>query len=392
VFSHRLPPDLAPNQLTRTIAALRAGGVPLIDLTASNPTTCGFDYPPGLLDGLADPRGLHYEPQPLGLATAREAVASDYARRSLHLSPDRIVITASSSDSYSLLFKLLCDPGDSVLVPAPGYPLFEHLARLDGVTARPYRLEYHGRWTLEVPHLGALADSRTRAVLAVSPNNPTGSILTRAETGDLHAFCASRGLALIGDEVFCDYPLMPGAEASPSVLDGRHALAISLGGLSKSVGLPQLKLGWMALGGPQALVGAALQHLEIIADTYLSVATPVQAALPHLLEQGARVRRQIADRVLLNYDVLRNLAEHHPACRVLPAEGGWSAVVQGPAIMPDEARAIALARNTGVLVYPGYFFDFDRDGYVVMSLLVPPADFRAGASRVLEALDGPADP
>jgi aspartate/methionine/tyrosine aminotransferase len=390
VFSHRLPADLEPNPLTRAIAALRAAGVPLIDLTASNPTTCGFEYAPGLLEALADPRAMRYDPQPLGLESARETVAAEYARRSASVAPERVVMTASSSDSYSLLFKLLCDPGDSVLVPAPSYPLFEHLAGLDGVTARPYRLEYHGRWTLDVHELGALADARTRAVLAVSPNNPTGSILTRAETGDLHAFCASRGLALIGDEVFCDYLLVPGGDASPSVLNGGEALAISLGGLSKSVGLPQLKLGWMAVGGPEALVGPALQHLEIIADTYLSVATPVQVGLSRLLEHGGRVRQQIADRVLLNYSVLRTLAEDHPACCVLPAEGGWSAVMQGPAIMPDEARAIGLARNAGVIVYPGYFFDFDRDGYVVMSLLVPPAEFRAGASRVLETME-PAD-
>ena len=390
MFSHRLPPDLEPNPLTRAVAALRADGVPLIDLTASNPTTCGFDYPLDLLEGLADRRALRYEPQPLGLESAREAVAAHYVRRSVAVSPDRIVLTASSSDSYSLLFKLLCDPGDSVLVPAPSYPLFEHLARLDGVTARPYRLEFHGRWTLDVHELSALADARTRAVLAVSPNNPTGSILTRAETRELHAFCASRGLALVGDEVFCDYLLMPDADASPSVLKEEQALAISLGGLSKSVGLPQLKLGWMVMGGPDGLVRPALQHLEIIADTYLSVATPVQVAVSHLLERGTLVRQQIADRVLLNYNVLRSLAEHYPACRVLPAEGGWSAVVQGLAVMPDEERAIALAQGAGVLVYPGYFFDFDRDGYVVMSLLVPPAEFRAGASRVLETIDGPA--
>jgi len=390
VFSQRLPPDLDPNRLTRVVAALRADGVPLIDLTASNPTTCGFDYPLGLLEGLADRRALRYEPQPLGLASAREAVAADYARRSVAVSPDRVVLTASSSDSYSLLFKLFCDPGDAVLVPAPSYPLFEHLARLDGVTARPYRLEFHGRWTLDVHEMSALADARTRAVLAVSPNNPTGSILTRAETRERHAFCASRGLALVGEEVFCDYLLMPDADASPSVLDEEQALTISLGGLSKSVGLPQLKLGWMAFGGPDSLVRPALQHLEIIADTYLSVATPVQVAVSHLLEHGAPVRQQIADRVLLNYNVLRSLAEHHRACRVLPAEGGWSAVVQGPAIMPDEERAIALAQEGGVRVYPGFFFDFECDGYVLMSLLGPPAEFRAGASRVLETIDGPA--
>jgi aspartate/methionine/tyrosine aminotransferase len=391
MFSHRLPPNLEPNPLTRVISELRLAGVPLIDLTESNPTACGFEYPAGLLEHLADARALRYDPQPLGLGVAREAAAADYARRGVDVSAERSVITASSSDSYSLLFKLLCDPGDSVLVPAPSYPLFEHLAGLDAVLAQPYRLEYHGRWTLHVGDLARAAHERTRAVLAVSPNNPTGSMLTRAESRELHAFCASRDLALIGDEVFCDYALEPGPEAVRSVLEDAEALTVSLGGLSKSVGLPQLKLGWMAFGGPEELVNAAMQRLEIIADTYLSAATPVQLAAARLLEQGAIVRRQIADRLLLNYAVLRRLAADHPATRVLPGEGGWSAVVQAPAVMSDEARAIALAREGGVLVHPGYFFDFDRDGYFVVSLLARPAEFRAAASRMFHILSSSAD-
>jgi alanine-synthesizing transaminase len=225
-------------------------------------------------------------------------------------------------------------------------------------------------------------------VLVVSPNNPTGSTLTAAELRDLHAFCASRRLALIGDEVFCDYRLQPGPEPARSVLDGAQALTMSLGGLSKSIGLPQLKLGWMALDGPDELLADAVKRLEVIADTYLSAATPVQVAASRLLAEGASVRQQIADRVLLNYTVLRSLAADHPAIRVLPAEGGWSAVVQAPAVMSDEARAIALARQAGVLVHPGYFFDFDRDGYLVVSLLARPDDFRAGASRMFREMDG----
>jgi alanine-synthesizing transaminase len=353
---------------------------------------CGFDYPGDLLDSLADARALRYDPQPLGLPVARDAVAADYARRGIDVSAHCIVITASSSESYSLLFKLLCDPGDSVLVPAPSYPLFEHLARLDAVRLQPYRLEYHGRWTLHADDLARVVDASTRAVLVVSPNNPTGSMLSRAECGELHSFCASRGLTLIADEVFCDYPLDAGPDAVQSVLGGGQVLTVSLGGLSKSVGLPQLKLGWMAVGGPDDLTVPAMQRLEIIADAYLSAATPVQVAAPRLLQSGARVRRQIAERVLLNYKVIGRLAENHPACCVLPAEGGWSAVVQAPAIMPDEARAIALVRDVGVLVHPGHFFDFDRDGYFVVSLLARPEEFREGASRMFSALDRLIDP
>lgn len=387
MFSRRLPPDLQPNRLSHVVSGLRAAGVPFIDLTESNPTRCGFEYPSGLTAWLADASALRYDPAPLGLQAAREAVVADYARRGIDVAPGRTVITASTSESYSLLFKLLCDPGDAVLVPAPSYPLFEHLARLDAVAVQPYRLEYHGRWTLHVDELARVADARTRAVLVVSPNNPTGSILTRTESRDLHAFCASRDLALIGDEVFCDYLLEPGPQPALSVLQDTQALTVSLGGLSKSVGLPQLKLGWMAFGGPTPLVAAAMQRLEIIADTYLSVGTPVQVAAPHVLEHGGSVRQQIADRVLLNYRVLRGLAEEHPAYGVLPAEGGWCAVVQGPAVVSDEARTITLVREAGVLVHPGYFFEFDRDGYFVVSLLVRPEEFRAGASRLFHTMD-----
>ena len=388
MFSTRLPVNLDPNRLARAVSQLRDQGGPLLDLTNSNPTTAGVNYPDGLLECLEDPRSLVYEPRPLGLAAARDAVAADYARRGVIVAADRIVMTASSSESYSLLFKLLCDPGDSVLVPVPSYPLFEHLASLDGIHVRPYRLELQDRWTLPLDEIDRAVDTRTRAVLVVSPNNPTGSVLTRAETRELHALCARHDLALIGDEVFGDYTLEPGPHAGRSVLDERNALTVSLGGLSKSVGLPQLKLGWMAFAGPDGLVEAALHRLEIIADAYLSVGTPVQAAAARLLERGTCVRRQISDRVLLNYGVLRTLAGPYPSCRVLAAEGGWSAVVQTPAIGPDEERAIALARHKGVLVHPGYFFDFDRDGFFVVSLLVPPDDFRTGVARMLETFDG----
>jgi alanine-synthesizing transaminase len=391
MFSTRLPANLDPNPLARAVSQLRAQGVPLLDLTSSNPTTAGFTYPEDLLECFEDPRSLVYDPRPLGQPAAREAVAADYARRGIAVAAGRVVVTSSSSESYALLFKLLCDPGDSVLVPVPSYPLVEHLAALEGIAIRPYRLEFHGRWTLHVDDLTRAIDARTRAVLVVSPNNPTGSILTRAESCELHAFCAAHDLALIGDEVFCDYPLEPGPHAGRSVLEAREALAISLGGLSKSIGLPQLKLGWMAISGPDALVGPALQRLEIIADTYLSVATPVQVAAARLLEHGAVVRRQIADRVLLNYRVLRTLASEHPAWRVLPAEGGWSAVVQAPAIASDDARAVTLVRERGVLVHPGYYFDFDRDGFFVVSLLVRPDEFRAGASRMFEIMNGTTD-
>ena len=357
-----------------------------MDLTESNPTAAGFDYPDGLTASLADPAGLTYDPQPLGRLSARDAVAADYARRGITVSPDRVALTVSSSESYSHLFKLLCDPGDNVLVPVPSYPLFEHLAALDAVAMRPYPLEYHGRWTLDVAHLSERLDERTRAVLIVSPNNPTGSRLRRAELGALESLCAERRIALIGDEVFADYSLAEVPDAAASVLAAQHCLAVSLGGLSKSVGLPQFKLGWMAFAGPAAIVDDALARIEVIADTYLSVSTAVQVAVPRVFTLGAEVRRQIADRVLLNDALLRRVATAYPSCRVLPGEGGWSAVVQVPAIEDDEHTVMRLLDRADVLVHPGYFFDFPRDGFLVVSLLVQPTAFESAVQRMFREL------
>src|SRR5436190_6164155 len=276
MFSPRLPPTLIENALTAAVAHRRASGPAFVGLTASNPTAAGFTYSSELLAPLSTPAVLVYDPQPLGLPSARSAVAADYARRGVEVVPERIVLTASSSESYSFLFKLLCAPGDNVLVPVPSYPLFEHLASLDAVEVRPYALEFHGRWTLERAAIERAIDARTRAVLVVSPNNPTGSRLRRSELRDLEALCAARDLALIGDEVFADYPLSAVPDAASSVLAADECFVAALGGLSKSVGLPQLKLGWMALGGPAPLVSGALVRVEIIADMYLGVSPMVQ--------------------------------------------------------------------------------------------------------------------
>jgi aspartate/methionine/tyrosine aminotransferase len=387
MFSSRLPRTLAPNALSVEIARRRVRGPAFVDLTETNPTAAGFNYSEAIVAALNDPAALAYDPQPFGPRAARDAVAEDYARRGVQVEPDRIVLTASSSEAYSYLFKLLCDPGDSVLVPVPSYPLFEHLAALDAVTIRTYPLEFHGRWTLDVDHLAGLVDARTRAVLVVSPNNPTGSRLRRAELEALDVLCAERDIVLIGDEVFADYVLSDVGEAVTTVLESRECVAVSLGGLSKSAGLPQLKLGWMAFGGPAPRVAAVLDRLEVIADTYLSVSSPVQVAAPRLLELGTDIRRQIRDRVLLNYAELRRRAPEFPACAVLPVEGGWSAVVQVPAIDDDERTAMRLLERGDVLVHPGYFFEFPRDGYVVVSLLAEPQAFAEGIGRMFETLD-----
>jgi aspartate/methionine/tyrosine aminotransferase len=364
--------------------ALARGRVPsFIDLTESNPTRAGFAYPPGLLASLTSEQGLTYEPAPLGLPAARGAVAADYGRRGVSISADRVVITASTSEAFSLLFKLLCDPGDCVLVPRPSYPLFEHLTRLEGVECGPYELDYHGTWHINLDSMARAVTARTRAVLLVSPNNPTGSIAKGEELSAIGDLCGARGLALIGDEVFADYPLHEHLEAGPSVLSRPKALTFGLGGLSKTVGLPQLKLGWIGVAGPDDLVHAALDRLAVICDAYLSVSSPVQVATPRLLTEGASVREQIAARVGANYRHLREALRTHPACTLLDAEAGWSAVIQVPATIGEEALVLDLLERRGVLVHPGYFFDFPREAFLVVSLLPRASDFQVGLDRVL---------
>jgi len=386
MFSSRVPGDLGPNSVAAAVERMRLSGRGFDDLTVSNPTDAAIEYPAGLLAGLADPKALRYDPQPFGLAVARDAVSAEYAHRGLRVPSSHILLTASSSESYGLLFKLLCDPGESVLVPTPSYPLFEHLTRLDCVHALPYRIEYHGTWTIDLEDLRYAIDETTRAILVVSPNNPTGAWLKRDELTALVELCAAHHLALIGDEVFADYPIDPAPGAVRSVLDQGDVLTVSLGGLSKSVGLPQLKLGWMALRGPSALVQPALMRLEIAADAYLSVGTPVQVATPALLEAGRGVRLQIRERVLSNYRQLLLAVTRHPSCQALRVEGGWSAVLRIPHTMPEDECVIRLLEQQHLLVHPGYFFDFPRDGYLVVSLLTRPDVFRSATDRLLAAV------
>ena len=388
-FSRRLPPHAQPNAITLRLDALRAAGTPIVDLTESNPTQMGLRYPERLLAPLSVTAAETYAPEPLGLASARAAVATDCGRRGVTVDPARVVLSASSSESYSWLFKLLCDPGDRVLVPRPSYPLFEHLARLEAVEVETYGLDYHGRWEVDLHSIERGITAATRVVIAVSPNNPTGSYLSAAEADSLIALTARHGVALVVDEVFADYALERSAASVTDIAclaDGRSgALVATLGGLSKSAGLPQLKLGWMVLGGDTGRVAEALAGLELIADSYLSVSTPVQVAAPALLEAGADMRRQIQERTAANLAALRNAAARHPACDVLPVEGGWSAVVRVPATRSEEQLVLHLLEEEHVLVHPGYFFDFPSEAYLVVSLLPPPEVFGEAVERVLAA-------
>jgi alanine-synthesizing transaminase len=387
MISSRLPKNLEPNAVARAIHAKRRAGAAMLDLTATNPTTAGFTYPKDLLEPLANARALEYDPLPLGLWSARAAVAADFRRRGTVISADRVALTSSTSEAYALSFKLLCDAGDAVLVPQPSYPLFEHLTQLESVTAIPYALEYHGSWRIDADSIVKAATDRVRAILIVSPNNPTGSFLHRDDLDAISSLASTHGWAIIGDEVFADYPLDPAPHAA-TVLSGADVLTLSLGGLSKSAGLPQLKLGWIGFGGPPSKVDEVLAAYEVIADTYLSVSTPVQAAASDLIEAGTTIRSQILARVRRNLESLRQHATAHPAVDVLRVEGGWSAVIQLPQLRSEESLVIELLEKDDVLVHPGYFFDFPREAYVIVSLLVEPNTFDRAVARLLARASG----
>ncbi len=297
MFSARTLFDLRPNRLSALLARKRAEGARVLDLTESNPTRTGIPYPSDLLAPLATEGARGYEPTPFGSPAARAAAASELARRGCPAPPERVFLTASTSEAYAFLFKLLADPGDEILVPHPGYPLFEFLARLESVEARGYPLAYDGAWHLDLDALGDALGPRTRAIVVVHPNNPAGVFLKRHELRSLLELCAARAVALISDEVFADYAFADDPERAASAAADGPALAFALGGLSKSCGLPQLKLAWTAVSGPESLREAALSRLELIADTYLSVSTPVQVALPELIARREELQAPIRERV-----------------------------------------------------------------------------------------------
>ncbi len=399
VFSNRTNWPLNPNRLTQELEERRRRGLPVLDLTESNPTRAGFTFnPEEILDALADPRSLNYEPDPCGLRIAREAVATYYAERGIAVDPDRIFLTASTSEAYAYVFRLLANPHDAVLVPRPSYPLFDFLARLNDVEIRPYPLFYSHGWQIEVATAeaivaaGVTGDSgvvlpQTRAILVVNPNNPTGSFLHEDELAGLVECCDRRGLALIADEVFADYGFEPepGARSRVrSVAATNEVLTFTLSGLSKISALPQMKLAWIVLNGPPLLLSSALERLEIIADTYLSVSVPLAHALPRLLEMRHSLQPQVRRRVIENLALLdAALPQDSPLGR-LETEGGWYAVLRVPTIMSDDDWAVELLRDEGVLLHPGHFYDFASEGHLVISLLPKPGAFRESVHRIVE--------
>ncbi|HTV04003.1 MAG TPA: pyridoxal phosphate-dependent aminotransferase [Acidobacteriaceae bacterium] len=381
MFSARTSWDMVETELARAVRERRAVGLPLYDLTASNPTRCGFHYDEtAILAPLAQPRALIYDPDSRGMLSARAAVCRYYAGHGAELNPTNVFLTPSTSEAYSYLFRVLCDPGDEVLIAQPSYPLFDFLAQIESVRLIPYPLFYDHGWHLDAEALRRKITPRTRAIALVHPNNPTGHFIKATERRELEAICKRHGLALIVDEVFLDYRL--GAVAAPSFACDEHpVLTFVLSGLSKIAGLPQMKAAWIAAFGPSIVLAPALDRIEVIADTFLSMNTPVQYALSSWLEVRGEIRRQIIDRVRQNLSLLDRELTGGPVSR-LDVEGGWYAVLRIPAIEPDEKVAIRLVREFGVEIYPGRFFGFSEFGWLVTSLLAKERDSVYGYSVI----------
>jgi aspartate/methionine/tyrosine aminotransferase len=386
MFSSRFHWDTRPNRLTQLLATRRGEGARILDLTESNPTRAGLSYPAEIAAAFADPGMLVYTPSPAGSLAAREAVSGYYAARGCAVDAGRILLTASTSEAYAYLFKLLGDPGDQVLVPRPSYPLFEYLANMESLAPRQYPLRYCGGWSIDMEALEAAVTDRTRALVLVNPNNPTGSYVKRGELAALTRLAARRGLALISDEVFSDYAFGADADRVATLADVEDCLTFSMSGLSKVAGLPQMKLGWIVCAGPERLRREAMEKLEWIADTFLSVGAPVECAAAKLLEAGAEVRRSIRERTAGNLAFAREELGGS-AASPLAVEGGWNLTLQVPRIRSEEEWALELLARKDVLVQPGFFYDFEAEAFLVVSLLTRPEIFREGVSRLKKGSD-----
>ncbi len=381
-FARRTRWNLEENSLSRAIASLRIAGTSYLNLTRSNPTECAFSYDQhGILRSFAQSEILRYAPDPCGLSLSREAICGYYADLQSPISAGDIVLTSGTSEGYSFVFRLLCNPGDEVLIPSPGYPLFDFLADLCDVKLVRYPLLYDHGWQIDLAALAAAATERTRAIVVVHPNNPTGHYTSANEQAQLSRFCTERGIALIADEVFLDFSLQGTSEKSFGCVE--DALTFTLSGISKICGMPQMKLAWIVVSGPAEHKRETLARLEVIADAYLSVGTPVQLAAPELLAMRASFHAQVMARVTANLHELDAQLSTQTACNRLTCEGGWSAVLRVPAEQSDEELAIALLSQKGVHVHPGHFYDFARAGYIVVSLIVPEQEFADGIRRAL---------
>jgi aspartate/methionine/tyrosine aminotransferase len=382
MFADRTNWNFATNRLSEALARHRASGRRVLDLSASNPTECGFAYDgAAILGALQNPAALTYVPDPKGLGSARRGVATYYRDRDVHVSPEDILLTASTSEAYSYVLRTLCNPGDALLIPAPGYPLFDFLADIQDVQLVRYSLVYDHGWQIDFHTLEGAITPRTRAVIVVNPNNPTGHFVKAGEMTQLNRICAARELAIIADEVFLDFALA--GQSHPSFAANGEALTFTLSGLSKICALPQMKIAWTVTSGPEEVKAQALARLELIADTYLSPSAPAQLATPVFLEQRHAFQTQLTARVRKNLAELDRRLAGQKACSRLEAEGGWYAVIRVPAIRPDEELAIELLTSKDVYVHPGHFYDFPAEGYLVVSLITGEEEFAEGIGRLL---------
>jgi alanine-synthesizing transaminase len=388
MFSDRTNWQLTRNRLTEALERIKSSGTRVLDLTISNPTRAGLRYDDQtILSSLASPQALDYDPQPKGLLSARAAVAAYYQSQHDHdFDSERLILTTSTSEGYSFVFRLLCNAGDELLVPKPSYPLFEFLADLQDVKLVPYPLIYDHGWQMDFPSLGKLVTVRTRGVVVVHPNNPTGSYVQAHELALLNTFCHKHRLAIIADEVFLDYA--HDGRPWPSFGANHDVLTFTLSGVSKISALPQMKVAWIAASGPLTEVEAALARLEVIADTYLSMNAPIQWATPVLLDQRKNIQQQLMDRMLSNLAELDRQLAGQTTCQRLSVEGGWYAVLRVPVTQTDEELAVDLLRKKSVMVHPGHFYDFPSDGYLVLSLITPEKEFAEGTTRLLEIVVG----
>ena len=382
MFADRTNWNLEPNRLSEAFARHRVAGKPLIDLTASNPTECGFTYDrERILSALADPQSLSYEPEPKGLLAAREVIVGYYADRGDRVAASDMLLTTSTSEAYSFVFRILCNPGDEVLIPTPGYPLFDLLADIQDVRLVRYPLIYDHGWQIAFHALEAALTPRTRAIIVVHPNNPTGHFVKPDERSGLNRICAGRQLAIIADEVFLDFALS--SKRHLSWVANSEVLTFTMSGLSKMCGLPQMKAAWLAASGPKDLKTRALERLEVIADTYLSMNAPIQHAIPEFLQQRHEFQRQLMSRVRGNLAELDRQLATQKACGRREIEGGWYAVLRVPATRTDEEVALDLLEKEGVYVHPGHFYDFPADGYLIVSLIGSEQEFGEGIRRLV---------
>ena len=394
MFSKRTDWKLEENAFTHALRRHTRSGKAVLDLTASNPTTCHFQYDEAaILSALNTKEALQYEPVPWGLASARASVVEYYRQQdpTARLDPDRLILTTGTSEAYSFLFRLLCEPGDEIVIAQPSYPLFEFLATIQDVKLCPFRLVYDYGWQIDFHALQKAIGARTRAILLVHPNNPTGNFIGADEAEQLQTICRERNLALVVDEVFLDYQIRAGNSPRKwhgSFVSSDHALIFVLSGLSKIAALPQMKVGWIAASGPDALVRDAMARLEIISDTYLSLSAPIQHALPALLGQREKMQRQLHGRIGSNLTQLDEGLARQKLVSRLELEGGWYAVLRVPAVQSDEDLSIRLLEDHSVLVQPGHFYEFADEGYLIVSLLTPADQFAEGIRRLLACVAG----